>query len=371
MEDGPSEDPEGEDPCWEMETDISDGGRGDKHILIAGPPYRGYLDQIAKAFRACDLRVSVLGWDYARRNLLQDSRFYASASYRSKVASAQDRLNTAALEKAVERLSPDHVLVMKAAALSPRTKELCGSRGTDLVLWAYDSCREYPFIAQTAGDYDRIYTYEPNDVPELAQLGRTEYLPMGYDPGTYFPTESPEGVDTDVCFIGALRDTPVRKRMLRSVAGGLPDSSVGVWTDTIHWYSHRRLNDLRFTMGRRNIRLTRRTVDHGEINGIYNRSRVCLNVHHPQSVGALNPRTFEILGSGGLLLTDRDMAGLEGFGDGEGYSSYSTGEELVEMIRSLLGDDDLRRTMAEKGHAAATSAHTYRHRALRILRDLG
>jgi spore maturation protein CgeB len=353
-----------------MTENETGGGASDRHILIAGPPYRGYLDQIAHAFGSCGPRVSVLGWDYARRGLVQDARFYASASYRSRLADAQDRLNTAAIEKEVEELSPDHVLVMKAAALSPRTVKLCESRGTKLALWAYDSAREYPLIARTAADYDLIYTYEPNDLGELSELGKAAYLPMGYDPGTYFPTGGAQAKDTDICFIGSLRDTPVRKRMLRFVAGAFPDRSVGVWTDTIHWYSHRRLKDLRFTLGRGNIELTRRTVVHAEINGIYNRSRVCLNVHHPQSVGALNPRSFEILGSGGLLLTDRDMKDLEGFGDGGGYAHYSTDEELADRVRSLLEDEELRRRTAEKGHAAAAKAHTYKHRALRILKDL-
>lgn len=123
-------------------------------------------------------------------------------------------------------------------------------------------------------------------------------------------------------------------------------------------------------MGRPNIDLTRRTLDHTEINGIYASSKVCLNVHHPQSIGALNPRSFEILGSGGLLLTDRDMDGLDGIENGKAYLQYSSREDLVDKLRHALEDDGRRRSVAENGHLAVVNAHTFKHRAKSMLSDL-
>ena len=346
----------------------TDGEKG--HILIAGPPYRGYLAMIERAFKECGLRVSVLEWHYPRRNLFQDYWYYASARYRARLASDQDRLNTVAIEKAVEQHSPDYLLVMKNASLSKKTKDLYDAMGTKRALWAYDSAREYPQIAKAAADYDMIYTYEPNDLDLLSSIGEAKYLPMAYDPKLYFPAESSAKVVNDVCFVGSLRDTPVRKEMLRTAAGDLPERTIGVWTDSIHWYSHRRLKDMRFTKGRPNIRLTSRTVDHEEINAIYAGSKVCLNIHHPQSIGALNPRSFEILGSRGLLLTDRKMEGLQGLVEGEGYVYYSSPEDLTREIRRLVESDDTRHRIAEKGHRAALEAHTFEHRARAISDDL-
>ena len=240
------------------------------HILIAGPPYRGYLGMIAHAFEESGFRTSVLEWKYPKRNVLQECLFYASSAYRSKLAAAQDVLNAAAIEKAVEDLRPDSVLVMKNAALSKKTKKLCDARGTKLALWAYDNVRQYPQIAKTAADYDLTFTYEPDDVKLLAQAGSAKYLPMAYDPRFYFPAPEERRKDIDICFVGDLRDTPVRKNTLRLVAHELPDSTVGVWTDTVHWYSHRRLKDLRFTMRRAESSPTES-----------NRTRTTCARHHP------------------------------------------------------------------------------------------
>jgi spore maturation protein CgeB len=353
--------------CLNMGADMKEQAG---HILIAGPPYRGYLGMIERAFKERGLRVSVLEWQYPERNLLQEYWYYASGNYRSRLADIQNVMNTAAIEKAVERLSPDFLLVMKNASLSAKTKELCDARGAKRALWAYDSAREYPQIAKAAADYDIIYTYEPNDLDLLSSIGEAKYLPMAYDPGLYFPKDVGTNKEYDISFIGSLRDTPVRKETLRFVAGELPGSTVGVWTDSIHWYSHRRLKDLRFTTGRPNIRLTRRTVGHSEINSIYASSKICLNIHHPQSIGALNPRSFEILGSGGLLLTDRKMEGLYGLEDGVACVYYSSREDLVGKIRRLTESDDERRRIAEKGHQAALRAHTFKHRASKIMDDL-
>jgi spore maturation protein CgeB len=354
-----------------MSTEGDAGSADGRHILIAGPPYRGYLGMIGDAFRACGLRVSALEWKHLRRNLAQEIGFYGSGRYRLRLAHKQDELNTVAIESAMERLSPDIILVMKAAQLSPKTVKTCEAKGVKRILWAYDSAREYPLITKTACDYDRVYTYEPDNVKMLSELCDARYLPMGYDPRLYLPVGGRgSGRDVDISFVGALRDTPVRKETIRHVALEMPDRTVGVWTDTIHWYSHRRLNDRRFIMGRPNIRLSRRTIDHAEINEIYNRSKVCLNVHHPQSVGALNPRTFEILGSGGLLVTDRRMDGLDGFEDGTGYIFYSSLEDLTEKLRPILENDEARRTTAEKGHQAAFNGHTFEQRAKRMLGEL-
>ncbi len=356
--------------CFKMATEKEAGSTKGIHILIAGPPYRGYLGMISDAFMKCGLRVSILEWKYPRRNLLQEAGFYGSQHYRSRLARKQDDRNTVAIEDAVERLSPDIVLVMKAARLSSKTGKVCDAIGAKRIMWAYDSAREHPLIAKAARDYDLIYTYEPDDLALLSELGKAKYLPMGYDPRLYHPMDGSGSREIDISFIGSVRDTPVRKKTIRMVAREFPDRSVGVWTDSIHWYSHRRLNDLRFTMSRPNIRLTRRTVDHAEINGIYNSSKVCLNVHHPQSVGALNPRSFEILGSGGLLLTDRKIEGLEGFEDGGGYVYYPSLEDLAGKLRAILGDDEARRATAKKGYQAVLKAHTFDHRAMRVLRDL-
>ena len=80
-----------------------------------------------------------------------------------------------------------------------------------------------------------------------------------------------------------------------------------------------------------------RSVAPREVNAYYNRSKICLNIHHEQSQEGCNPRFFEIMGTGGFQLVDdnsyvRDKIGstLIRYSDYEDlkskitYSPYST-----------------------------------------------
>ncbi len=341
-----------------------------ERILIAGPPLRGYLRAIGSAFAGQNLETRILEWKYPHRNLVQDAAFYAFKAYRDRLSKTQTVADSLALEREIERFSPDIMLVMKAAMITPKARELMSKMGTKKVLWAYDNVKTFPIISRTASDYDFIYTYEPDDVLVLSRETSARFLPMAYDPDAYSPEERAGGARWDLSFVGSLRDVPVRKRTVQRVADRFRDRRIGVWTDTLHWYSHRRLNDLRFKGSRKNIDLTARTLEHKEINDIYNGSAICLNIHHPQSINAPNPRSFEILGSGGLLLTDRKLDIIEGFESGEGYRYYSSTDELLEMVQEYLEDDEKRAKLAAKGHSIVEKSHKFSDRARTILADV-
>jgi hypothetical protein len=84
---------------------------------------------------------------------------------------------------------------------------------------------------------------------------------------------------------------------------------------------------------------------------IYARSRVNLNC---SLNGDLNLRIFEILASGGMLLTDRlgPQAGLDLlFDEGRHLATYDSVAECIALGRSLLADQALTARTAAAGHA--------------------
>jgi len=344
--------------------------RAAKSVLIAGPPFRGYLKMIGAGFKSCGVEPSFLEWKYPRRNLIQEIMYYSSRNYRLRIADKQDKANALELEKAVQETDPDYVLVMKAVELTERTLEFCEKSHTKIVLWAYDSAAEFPIISRVAPKYDLVYTYESGDLDILPKGCAPQLLPMAFDPKYYFPHDTSGKKDIDISFVGAIDMYPQRKELLARVANRFKDRTIAIWTDSIHWYSHRHLGDFLLAGTRRNIQLNRKTLEHGEINEIYNRSKVCLNIHHRQSKKAVNPRTFEILGSGGLLMTDRRLDDIEGFEEGEGYIHYSNEAELIDRLREALENDQKSSYIANIGHSEVL-AHTFEQRARKILSDLG
>lgn len=338
-------------------------------VLIAGPPFRGYLKMIGDGFKACGVEPSQLEWVYPKRNLVQEIMYYSSRSYRLRRADVQHEVNALALEKAVQERHPDLVLVMHAVEPTQRTRDYCKRAGTRTILWAYDSVTEFPIISRAAPHYDFVYTYEPGDIEILSKNCAPHLLPMAYDPKYYSRSNTSSVKDIDICFIGEIERYPQRRRLLAHVASRFKERRIAIWADSIHWYSHRHVGDFLLAGFKKNIQLTRKTLDHEKISGIYNRSKICLNVHHAQSKKAVNPRTFEILGSGGLLLTDRRLDEIEGFEDREGYLYYSDEAELVDRLKEALENEQKATHLADIGHSKVRE-HTFEQRARTILKGL-
>jgi spore maturation protein CgeB len=77
--------------------------------------------------------------------------------------------------------------------------------------------------------------------------------------------------------------------------------------------------------------------------------------------GFLANRLFDVLASGGVVLSD-DVAGLEEvFGDI--IRTYRDERELDSQLRILLSDPSLRRRMATDGRNVVMAGHTLDHRA--------
>ena len=84
--------------------------------------------------------------------------------------------------------------------------------------------------------------------------------------------------------------------------------------------------------------------------------------------GFIANRLFDVLASGGVVLSD-DVAGLpELFGDL--IPTYADAGELEAQLRVLLGDHSLRRRLATEGRQIVMAGHTLDHRAHEWLRWL-
>lgn len=112
-------------------------------------------------------------------------------------------------------------------------------------------------------------------------------------------------------------------------------------------------------------------LKHDDLPDVYASADVVLNLHSMQCPTCLNCRDFDVLASGGCLLTDwvedmdrglvepgRDCVVIRQIGD------------LDEIIRELLEQENRRKEIREKGHATYLKRHTPRHRAAEIIEIL-
>jgi len=156
------------------------------------------------------------------------------------------------------------------------------------------------------------------------------YLPYAYDKKLFYPMPNVEKI-YDACLIGLhypQRDALVQRLRSRGLK--------------IH-YSIGEVYD--------------------EYRMIYNQSRIALNW---SSLKDLNARTFEALGLGVALVSNRVPDLPNFFVDGEHYLGFDNLDEAEAQVMKLIDNPELREEIAAAGHRKV-KAHTWKHRAEQIL----
>lgn len=341
-----------------------------ERIVVAGHPFRGYVRSIAAAFTTIGLQSSALEWPNPRSDFLQYLKVSLSRRGRNEAIAKAMTSNSTMLENFLSEYPADYLLVVNGVPLTKGLTSILETRRTKTVLWALDSPVSQPWIADCATGYDLVFTYEPDDIKSFCGFEQAKFLPAAFDSALYHPRESRMIPTTDICFVGSInRSWSERVNALKRVVAEFSDKKIEIWSDTIPAYSPSRFYDFLIVAGK-GIRIKRIESSHSEINELYNRTKICLNIHHSQSRRAVNPRSFEVLGSGAFLLTDRPMSDIEGLEAGRDYVLYSGIDDLLAKIEKYLEEERERNRIADSGHNSVMARHTYVHRASRILEDL-
>lgn len=193
--------------------------------------------------------------------------------------------------------------------------------------------------------FDDIFVFEECDVNYLKQLGKDAiYLPVGYNSAF---KKMDLSQDIDISFIGS--PFPNRLKLLDVVARAAEENNwnlkiIGPFYDTKYpWkkylfkYKHPHIDKF----------LENRTVSPAEASEIYNRSKICLNIHAEKHKSP-NPRTFEIMATGAFELMDyREYLGCISEKDCGVYTSI---DDLKQKISLYLENQILREQIAQHGY---------------------
>lgn len=117
-------------------------------------------------------------------------------------------------------------------------------------------------------------------------------------------------------------------------------------------------------------------INHGPVDNVtqmplvFKQSRINLNISLRSIKSGIPQRAFDIMGSGGFLLSNYQADFLDDFVPGEDFDYYESKEDLLAKIDYYLAHEDVRLAIAESGHDKIAAAHTYRHRVREILSQL-
>lgn len=99
-----------------------------------------------------------------------------------------------------------------------------------------------------------------------------------------------------------------------------------------------------------------------EASLIYRSSKINLNITLRTIRSGIPLRAFEVIGSGGFLLTNLQMDFLEFFEPNVDFVYYSSYEDLMEKTEYYLEHDKERQEIALNGYEKVKKYHTYKER---------
>lgn len=352
-------------------------------ILITGPDFYGFTNMIAKAFCELGCELKILNWPdfsgtlFDRTKLLLYEKITALTKSQDPSEIISNLFEEAIIDynkellQEVVAIQPDVLLVLKGNILLPGTIEKIRNKlDVILVLWSYDSALRFSNVLKGGRYYHLFYTYEPTDIQGLRKYDiHAKYLPMAYDPDTYFKLED-ETYIRDISFVGALSVYPNRKKILELIISQHKNLDLEIWGTAWTWYNPFLQYEYKIKRRALGKHIHNYNIPPEEVNKVYNATKICLNIHHRQSKEGVNPRTFEIIGAGAFQLIDHKKILEDLFDIEREIVCYKNEADLLDKIEYYLENEDERNKIARRGHEIVKKKHTYKHRAETILSEV-
>ena len=100
---------------------------------------------------------------------------------------------------------------------------------------------------------------------------------------------------------------------------------------------------------------------------VFKRSKINLNISLRSIKSGIPLRAFDIMGSGGFLLSNFQSDFLDDFVPGEDFVYYESKKDLINKIDYYLNHEEERIAIAANGHDKVAADHTFRHRVREML----
>jgi spore maturation protein CgeB/Tfp pilus assembly protein PilF len=344
-----------------------------RKVLLISPIYGGSLEVI---------RYLLSGFRQASYSaVLQDnSKFFGTYSHinsgryddqrKDKMTGQLLRTIDQELLASIEQFKPDLILAIAQSPIQKDTVAMFKSKGIASAFWFVEDYRFRPYWSQIAPLYDYFFTIQRNEElnQKFAAMHRTHwhYLPLACDPTVHKPLKPDQSARQPYrCQIGFM-GAPYLNRL--NVFEELTQWELGIWGEG--WDNVNLSPRLKAC-----IKGGRRRISVEESVKIYCCADIIINLHSSPFVKGIspngdfvNPRTFEIAGCSGFQLCDRRSELPLVFKPDDEIVLFDSITELKELIEFWLSRPTQRKEISLKAQKRAYAEHTYRHRAIEIVR---
>ncbi len=334
-----------------------------RKILIVGPLFYGYSKSVARAFEKNGFIVELFDdWKEGTIENLREKIVYNLTSDKETFFNTKYEKYNVQIRKRYAEVKPDMVFIIRGAILTKET--LLFMKQSRLVLWMMDSIFTVKRTLDNIGLYDHVFLFEKEDIPLLKNQYHVagHFLPLALDESVYFPIPSIEK-DIDILFVGNLYDK--RVALLNKLIERFPDKTIRIYGV----YFSRLRNIWRYLFRKDKKYYTNTTVSPEALNVLYSKTRICLNIHHNQSVYGVNQRFFEVAGAAALQVCDRHGFITDNFTGGE-IVIFDSDEDLFRSVENILADYDSYQPKTEAAYNKVTQQHTFNERINLILKTI-
>lgn len=337
----------------------------DKRVLIIGPDFFDKNESVEKAFMKKGWDTKVIG--YGEDRPLAE-RFIRHVGIDSIEKKRLNGFNSMVVEE-YTNFKPQLVFIIKGGALSRETLETM--RASKRILWMMDSIFRVPETMANIDLFDYIFSYERSDVERLEKQNiKSYFLAVAFDDSYYFPIDNVEK-DIDIAFVGSLyaEKSEDREKLLDEIIANFPDRNIQIYGKYFCIKKPQRI--IKYYFKGYNKYYMNHDVQTSEVNKLYSRSKIVINIHHKQTKYSANTRFFELMGSRTFQIVDETGYIKDEFIPDETVVCYRSKEELMEKIKMYLNNKELRERVAQNAYNEAINKHTYVNRMDYVLDVIG
>jgi spore maturation protein CgeB len=329
-------------------------------VLIIGPSFFGYNQSFQQSFQQLGYDTQILSFDepihpFTIKNAILHKLFPKNQTMQDK---SRTRFNREVMQVHAQ-FKPDLVFIYNGDILNIDTIRLLKQQSR-VAIWMLDGAFLHPRSIALAPYVDAYFCFEKSDVELLLKAGVPAYfLPQGYDPAVYFPMEQTK--DIDILFVGTLYRYPERIRLLKRVVDELGSKySIKIYGR----YKPLFKNPLQWLTREHRATFMNKNIAPQKVNQLYNRAKVCINIHHDQTQEGANPKVFEICGAGTFQVVDYNPY-IASVYKQEEVAFYHSDQELIDSIRTILENQHY--TKAIEAQQIVSSEHTFTDRIRQAL----
>lgn len=330
-----------------------------RKVLIIGPSFFYYNYSIGRAFEQLGFDYKIIQYDEPVHPFNLKNKLLNKVLKDKSVLQEKSRKSfNALLLDAYKTYSPELVFIYNGDIIELDTVHIF-KQTAKVVVWMLDGVYRHPRSEALAPVVDAYFCFEQEDVNYLVNKGiKAYFLPQACDTSIYHPLNLKK--DIDILFVGALYGYPNRIKLLQKVIERFPQYNIKIYGRYKPWYK----NPLKWLLREKRNIFMNRNVSPEEVNRLYNRSKICLNIHHEQSKNGANPKVFEITGSGAFQLVD-DNPYIKTIFKNEEVFIYHNEEELISFIDACLGSNVCE--YSQSGYRSVSQNHTFVNRIKTVL----